>query len=237
MLGYPRNQALSESLTVLLLTKNEAGNIGPLISSLQTHLSAAGPAFLVIDASQDNTKGEALAAGAEVVEDCSPYGVALLRGLRASVSDWVMVLDADGSHRAEDAVKLWLARDQADLVVGSRFVAGGSSKAGGLRLWLSRRLAGLFSAWAKLPARDVSSGFRLYRRAMFLDAPAVAKYFNVQPELLAHAALRKARVLEVGITYARRGQGSSKAHLFRYGFAFLCSLWRIRRRLRAARKA
>ena len=224
---------MSDSLTILLLTKNEAGNIGPLIAALQTALAAAAPQFLVIDASTDATPGEARAAGATVVVDTSPYGVALTRGLREATSDWVLVLDADGSHLASDALKLWEAREGADLVVGSRFARGaGKSGQGAFRAWLSRRLAGLFAAFARLPARDVSSGFRLYKRVLFADAQPAAQFFNVQPELLAHAARKHARVKEIGITYAPRGQGQSKARVLKYGWAFLKSMWRIRRMLR-----
>lgn len=224
---------MSESLTILLLTKNEAGNIGPLIASLKASLTEAAPAFLVIDASSDATPEQAKAAGATVIADNSPYGVALTRGLREAQTQWVLVLDADGSHLAGDARKLWDARENADLVVGSRFAPGaGKSGQGAFRAWLSRRLAGLFAAFARLPARDVSSGFRLYRRAMFADAKPAAQFFNVQPELLAHAANKGARVKEIGITYAPRGQGQSKARVLKYGWAFLKSMWRIRRMLR-----
>jgi len=221
-----------ESLTILLLTKNEAGNIGPLIASLKQTLAQAAPGFLVIDASTDATPDEAKAAGATVIADKSPYGVALTRGLREAGSEWVLVLDADGSHLASDARKLWDAREGADLVVGSRFAPGaGRSAQSAFRAWLSRRLAGLFAAFARLPARDVSSGFRLYRRTLFADAQPAAQFFNVQPELLAHAARKGARVKEIGITYAPRGQGQSKARVLKYGWAFLKSMWRIRRML------
>jgi dolichol-phosphate mannosyltransferase len=224
---------VSNSLTILLLTKNEAGNIGPLIASLNAALAETVPDLLVIDASTDATPDEAKAAGATVITDSSPYGVALTRGLREAQTEWVLVLDADGSHLASDARKLWEAREGADLVVGSRFAAGaGKSAQGAFRAWLSRRLAGLFAAFARLPARDVSSGFRLYRRALFADAKPAAQFFNVQPELLAHAANKGARVKEIGITYAPRGQGQSKARVLKYGWAFLKSTWRIRRMLR-----
>lgn len=224
---------MSDSLTILLLTKNEAGNIGPLIQSLKAALVEAAPVIHVIDASTDSTPVEAKAAGASVIADKSPYGTALPRGLREAQTEWVLVLDADGSHLASDARKIWDAREGADLVVGSRFAAGaGKSAQGAFRAWLSRRLAGLFAAFARLPARDVSSGFRLYRRALFADAKPAAQFFNVQPELLAHAANKGARVKEIGITYAPRGQGQSKARVLKYGWAFLKSMWRIRRMLR-----
>jgi dolichol-phosphate mannosyltransferase len=224
------------SLTVVLPTLNEAGNIGPLIASLKNTLADATPAFLVIDGnSRDETAREAAGAGATVITDANGYCSALMRGMREATTEWVLVLDADGSHRADDARKLWDARHDADLVVGSRMTRDGGSSGAAYRRALSRVLAGLFASFARLPARDVSSGFRLYRRAMFADAQPVARFFEVQPTLLAHAVKQGGRVKEVGIYYHPRDKGRSKNRVLRFGVAFLGCLWRIRRDLRRSR--
>lgn len=224
-------------LTIVLPTLNEAGNIGALIRELKTALAETSPAVLVVDGdSNDDTVVEAKSEGARVLVVREGYAKSLMRGLRESETEWVMVMDADGSHRADDAVKLWRAREDADLVVGSRLVKGGGSSGSAFRRFLSRTLARLFSWFARLPARDISSGFRLYRRTMFEKAKPGAKFFEVQPSLLAHAKLSGARVKEIGIYYHPRGKGRSKNRVFRYGLAFLGSLWRLRRKLRGAKK-
>ena len=216
-----------EDLTIVLPTINEAGNVGPLIRSLIETLGET--AVVVIDGgSKDDSVQEARTAGATVVENTNGYAAALLNGLHEARTTWALVMDADGSHTAEDALKLWQARDDADLVVGSRLVKGGGSAGGPFRRFLSRTLAGLFAAFARMPARAVSSGFRLYRRELFLDAPLTAKFFEVQPTLLAHAKRKGARVKEIGIYYHPRGAGRSKNRIFRYGIAFLGALWKLR---------
>ncbi|MCC7508314.1 MAG: glycosyltransferase [Planctomycetes bacterium] len=216
-------------LTVVLPTINEAGNIGPLIRALRDALPA--PGFLVIDGdSKDATRDEAQAEGATVATNVGGYADSLMQGMREARSEWVLVLDADGSHRAEDARKLWDARDDADLVVGSRLAPGGGSAGNAFRRFLSRMLAGMFATMARLPARDVSSGFRLYRRELFADATISARFFEVQPALLAWAKKKGARVKEIGIHYHPRGKGRSKNRVFRYGVAFLRQLWRLRGR-------
>lgn len=214
-------------LTIVLPTLNEAGNIGPLIESLQAALGQTP--VIVVDASSDETPQQAAKAGARVIDNRQGYAASLLQGLREAGTTWVLVLDADGSHSAEDALKLWQAREDADLVVGSRLVKGGGSAGGPFRRFLSRTLAGLFATFARMPARDVSSGFRLYRRELFVDAPETAKFFEVQPTLLAHAKRKGARVKEIGIYYHPRGKGRSKNRIIRYGLAFLGALWRLRR--------
>ncbi len=216
-------------LTVVLPTINEAGNIGPLIRALRDVLPA--PAFLVVDGdSKDDTRQQAHAEGATVIVNTGGYADSLMQGMRQAGSEWVLVMDADGSHRAEDARKLWDTRQGADLVVGSRYAAGGGSDGSAFRRFLSRMLAGMFATIALLPVRDVSSGFRLYRREVFADAQITARYFEVQPALLAWAGKKNAKVKEVGIHYYPRGKGRSKNRLLRYGFAFLRQLWRQRGR-------
>lgn len=214
-------------LTIVLPTLNEAGNIGPLIQSLQAVLGETS--VIVVDASSDETPQQAQQAGARVIDNRKGYAASLLQGLREAATTWVLVMDADGSHTAEDALKLWQAREEADLVVGSRLVKGGGSAGGPFRRFLSRTLAGLFATFARMPARDVSSGFRLYRRELFVDAPETARFFEVQPTLLAHAKRKGARVKEIGIFYHPRGKGRSKNRIIRYGLAFLGALWRLRR--------
>lgn len=214
-------------LTIVLPTLNEAGNIGPLIQSLQAALGETP--VIVVDASSDETPQQAQQAGARVIDNRQGYAASLLQGLREAATTWVLVMDADGSHTAEDALKLWQGREEADLVVGSRLVKGGGSAGGPFRRFLSRTLAGLFATFARMPARDVSSGFRLYRRELFVDAPETARFFEVQPTLLAHAKRKGAKVKEIGIYYHPRGKGRSKNRIIRYGLAFLGALWRLRR--------
>lgn len=228
--GLPNRLSRPDTLTVVLPTLNEAGNVGPLIAGLRERLAEANPCFLALDGpSRDGTAEEAQRAGARVVQEPGTYADALLRGLKEAASDWVLVLDADGSHDPGDALTLWQARETADLVVGSRLVRGGRSDAPWFRHTLSRLLSWLGRVVARLPVRDISSGFRLYRRELFTDASVSARYFDIQPALLSHAVARGARIVEVPISYRCRGVGKSKARVLRYGWAFLRTLWRLRR--------
>jgi dolichol-phosphate mannosyltransferase len=210
----------------VLPTINEAGNIGPLVTSLIQRFQA--PVLVIDGDSKDATAADAGATGARVIVNRDGYAASLMQGLREAATTWAMVMDADGSHTCEDAQKLWDARADADLVIGSRMVKGARSDGSAFRRFLTRMLAAMFAAFGRLPARDVSSGFRLYRRELFVDATPAAKFFEVQPALLAHARDKGARVKEVAIRYHKRGAGRSKNRIFRYGLAFLAALWRLR---------
>lgn len=219
---------MSNNLTVVLPTRNEAGNVGPLIHALREALDPA--TVIVVDGqSTDETCNEAESEGAEVLTNTESYASSLLQGLRSSTTEWTLVMDADGSHRAKDARWLWNAREGFDLVIGSRFAGDGGSDAPPTRTGLSWLLGFMFRVFGRLPAHDVSSGFRLYRTAMFREFAPRAQHFEIQTELLWLAKLAGARVHEVGIHYHDRDHGVSKIRVFEFGRAFLHLFARVTR--------
>ncbi len=141
---------------------NEAASIGDVVSRLRT--GAAWKEILVIDdGSSDDTGARAASAGAVVVRH--PYnkgnGAAVKSGIRRATGDFVLIVDADGQHRPEDAVRLVAALGEYDLVVGARSSATQATsgrRAGNAVLnWLAGYLTGR-------PVPDLTSGFRGARR-------------------------------------------------------------------------
>jgi dolichol-phosphate mannosyltransferase len=145
----------------------------------------------------------------------------------------VVEMDADGSHRAEDLPAILRAVNDADLVIGSRWIAGGS-----VENWPMTRV--LLSKFGNLYARvllgttikDMTSGFRAYR-AEFLKGlasdPVSSQGYSFQVEL-AYQASRKGVVREVPITFVERTEGRSKMTLKIVFEALLkIQLWGIKR--------
>ena len=128
--------------------------------------------------------------------------------------DVVVEMDADGSHRAQDLPALLARMDDADLVIGSRWVKGGTVVNWPLRREILSRGANLYVRLAiGLPIKDATAGFRAYRadllRAMPLHDVASQGYgFQVDMTLRAHHA--GARIAEVPITFVEREHGVSK---------------------------
>lgn len=127
--------------------------------------------------------------------------------------DVVVEMDADGSHRAQDLPTL-LARDDADLVIGSRWVKGGRVVNWPLRREVLSRGANLYVRLAiGLPIKDATAGFRSYRadllrRMPLRDVASQGYGFQVDMTLRAHKA--GARIVEVPITFVEREHGVSK---------------------------
>lgn len=128
----------------------------------------------------------------------------------------VVQMDADGSHQAEDLTRLLACAEQtdADLVIGSRYVPGGScpqwSRA---RLALSRLGNEYIRVMLGLKVRDITGGFRVWKLAhlcgLNLENMQVKGYF-FQSEMTYRSSQASGRITETPITFAPRFAGASK---------------------------
>lgn len=130
--------------------------------------------------------------------------------------EYIIEMDADGSHRGEDLKELLAAAKDFDLVIGSRWVSGGSVVNWPLpRILISR--IGNFYARKMLGTsiKDMTAGFRVFK-ASFLKKLSLANVastgYSFQVEL-AYKAYRSGVVGEVPITFVERREGESKMTL------------------------
>ncbi|MGH9221667.1 MAG: glycosyltransferase family 2 protein, partial [Vicinamibacterales bacterium] len=110
-----------DSVTIVVPAFNEGESIGRVVTELRA--AARWHDVLVIDdGSSDGTGRAAQDAGARVIRH--PYnkgnGASVKTAIRAATSDWIAIVDADGQHRPEDAVRLVSHLGEYDLVVGAR---------------------------------------------------------------------------------------------------------------------
>jgi dolichol-phosphate mannosyltransferase len=226
------------AISVLILTRNEAESLAMLLPELARRMAQGGRSYevVVIDAdSPDGTAAVARSHGARVFAQIgSGYASALREGLAACRGHYIVTLDADMSHRAEVVHALLAAAEEADLVVASRYVDGGRADMGWDRRLLSLVLNRLFGMALGLPLRDLSSGFRVYRRAVLATLAPRGEHFDILPELAALAHFGGLRVREIPFHYRQRGAGVSKARVLHFAPAYLRTLlrcWRIKRAL------
>ncbi|MBI2433936.1 MAG: glycosyltransferase [Candidatus Hydrogenedentes bacterium] len=227
-------QALIE-LSVIIPSKNEALNLQQLLPELRQTLEEMGAAYeiLVVDAlSPDGTQRIVEDAGARYIAESEPgYGAAVLRGVCEARGEYVLTMDADLSHPAKFIHDLFAARNEADIIIASRYVAGGRADQPGARLWLSRILNNFFRIGLSLDVHDISSGFRLYRRSVFQRIHPKFKNFVVLVEILLLAMKEGRTIKEVPFHYQPRGEGRSKAQIVEFGLDYLRlfhQMWRIR---------
>lgn len=218
-------------LSFLILTKNESGNLPTLVAGIRRtaadlHVEAE---VVVVDGSSDDTPEVAAALGCRVVRQPGDgFGDAFRMGLQTVSGDYIVTLDADGSHPPHLVRHLWALRHRADIVVGARYVPGGRATMPLGRALLSRLLNRLFARVLDLSISDLSSGYRLYRRSALESLPPLTgRDFDVLQEVLVQAWCAGFRLREVPIEYLSRKTGRSKARPLGFAFSYLRALKRL----------
>ena len=225
----------SIALSVIIPSKNEGPNLAQLLPELRDSLEELGAAYeiLVVDAdSGDGTREAVEAVGGRYFAESTPgYGVAIMRGIREARGEFLVTMDADLSHPARFIHDLFAAREQADIIIASRYVPGGGAEQPPFRLFLSRVLNNFFRIGLSMEVRDLSSGFRLYRRSVFRKIAPQFTNFVVLVEILLLAMKDGRSIAEIPFQYAPRGEGQSNARVIQFGLDYLrlfYSMWRIR---------
>ena len=225
-----------EGVLVIIPTYDEALNIEHTVARLRDAVPAAD-VLVVDDASPDGTGAIAARMVAEservhVLHRLGKQGLgtAYLDGFRWGLGrdyDVLVEMDADGSHQPEQLPDLLLALGDADLVIGSRWVRGGSVRNWPRSRMLLSRGGNTYVRWALgLPVMDATGGFRAYRRSTLdkLDLHGVASHgYCFQIDLTRRALRQGCTVVEVPIEFVERERGDSKMT----GSIVREALWRV----------
>jgi len=208
---------------VIVPTYNERANLVPLLERL---LAIPDLRVLIVDdASPDGTGqiADAYAAAnrarVQVLHRTGKRGLGLsyIDGMYVALrtdATHICQMDADLSHNPADVPRLLQAAEQADFVIGSRYVAGGH-----IENWpLHRRMLSAFAnryirAITRLPIRDCTSGFRCWRREALERLPLASirsDGYAFIVELAWEASRAGLRCTEVPITFVERREGASK---------------------------
>ena len=241
MSSHSDTDSASSRLAVVIPALNERENLDLLIPAVKEVVAAIGLTIeiLVVDGgSTDGTPQAATRWGARVVVQRERgYGGALLAGFADTTAPYIVTMDADLSHRPVFLEEFWRRRDQAEVLIASRYVAGGRADMGRFRRLLSHVLNRTYSRVLSLPFHDLSSGFRMYHRKVLTGVTLVARDFDLLEELLIRVHAEGWQILEVPFHYMSRGTGRSHVRLFKFGVAFLKTLvrmWRLRNSVASA---
>ena len=228
---------------VITATYNEIENLPALVDELFRH--APDVDLLVIDDNSPDGTGRWCNERAAVEPRLRclhrsgklGLGTAIVAGLQYAIDhdyEFVVNMDADLSHHPRHVPELVRAMNPAnepprDLVIGSRYVAGGRIENWPKRRrWMSRLVNGYARCLLRLPVRDCSGGFRCHRVSALrkLDFRRIrARGYAFLEELLWRLHRGGARLAESPITFTDREHGRSKINLREA----LAALWFILR--------
>ncbi|MGH7642709.1 MAG: glycosyltransferase family 2 protein [Candidatus Dormibacteria bacterium] len=231
--------AAPPELSVVLPTRNEAGNIEPLLARLRKVLQEVAFELVFIDDSDDQTAlrltQQATADRRIRVNHRGPerrqggLSTAVVLGLREARGRVVCVMDADLQHPPETIPAMLAAeRAGAELVIASRYLKGGSRAglATGMRQFVSRA-ASILVRTVFVEARSSSdplAGFFLCRATLLRGVEFRPVGFKILLELLVCSA--HPVVVDVPLQFQARTAGESKAS-FAQGLLFLRHIWSL----------
>ena len=211
-------------LSILLPAYNEGANIRNLVEEVKKVADGLNVEHEIIVAdgqSKDDTVEEARKAGAQVfVRSVAEFGAALREGFPRCKGDYIIMLDTDFSHPPKYIRDLWEHRNDADVIVCSRYVEGGGGEMTTFRKNLSRFFNETYKIMLGISATDLNCSYRLYHREVVEKIKLEGKESEVYPELLCKAILSAYTVKDIPFHYELRRAGKSTLKFFKYGWLY-----------------
>ena len=228
---------------IIIPTYNEKENLGPLLEAI--YEIRPDIHVLVVDDNSPDGTGQLVAEWAEAPQyegrlfllrraGKLGLGTAYIAGFRWALARSyrrILEMDADFSHNPRYLPDLLAAAEEADLVLGSRYVPGGGVKNWGFwRRFLSRGGSLYARVLLGLPYQDLTGGFKCFRREVLetLDLGAVrSNGYSFQIELTYRAHCKGFKIKEVPIVFEDRDVGKSKMskHIF---LEAVLMVWKLR---------
>lgn len=223
-------------LSVVLPAYREEQNLRQLLPRLKAALGrlTADHEVLVVDSFRplDATAEVCQANGARCVNrrHSDLFGDAVRTGIEEARGRYIVFMDADGSHAPEFVEQLYRRRDEADVVIASRYVAGGNTENTPVLIAMSQVLNWIYGAVLGIKCRDISNSFKLYRGDRLKTLKLYCANFDIVEEILVKLVRgdRNTRILELPFTFEKRKFGETKRNLVVFMFSFLVTLLRLR---------
>ena len=222
-------------LAIVLPCLNEADNLRgllPRIKETLTHIPAKAAIYVIDGGSHDDTVSVARDLGAEVLQQRgSGYGGAIKTAFEDIEAAYLMTMDADFSHHPVFIRYLYERRNEAEIIIASRYAPQGHAEMHWTRKVLSGILNIVFRTVLGMEALDLSSGFRLYHRKAIARLNLEYETYAVLQEILVKAYCQGYQVKEEPFHYLPRRHGATHARLIKFGIAYLRalrSLWVLR---------
>ncbi len=234
----------SVQLTVFIPAYLEGENLVTLLPEIKAACSALTPNYevLIVDTQtdMDNTAEVCAAHGVRHINRFggNQYGDAIRSAIAEAKGEYMLCMDADGSHSPSYFAAMWAEREKNDITIGSRYAAGGHTENPAVLIWMSYIVNLTFRVVFSIKAKDVTNSFRLYKRSVLTPMKLDSDDFDILEEILIKAVTRRppAVIGEVPMTFARRKAGESKRDLVKFAFGYLKTLRRLRTFAKAARK-
>jgi dolichol-phosphate mannosyltransferase len=225
------------NLSIIIPSYNEFENLQVLLPQLKTELtnSKINYEILIIDTVQGCEETRNICSTYLNIKyiNRSPsnsYGDAVRTGINKSNGDFLIFMDADGSHSPSFVKTLYENRKNADIVIASRYIDGGKTENGYILIFMSFVVNKLYSLILNLNVKDVSNSFKLYKSNDIKNLILECSNFDIVEEILYICNVNNPtiKILELPYTFKKRVYGQTKRNLIIFIFTFVITLIKLR---------
>jgi len=203
-------------LSVIIPVYNEELTIGNIIDRVKAVAQQTGlksEIIVIDDHSHDQSLKVATKPGVKVysLKEHLGKGYALRAGFAKATGDIIVTLDSDGSHRPEELPEVLapILHDQADLVIGSRYLNHKKVASRRLNAFGVRAFNLLIELFTGVGITDSQSGYRAMKRKVLKSQKLYSREYEIESEILVKTAKKNFRVTEVAISFEQRTYGRS----------------------------
>ena len=219
-------------LSVVIPVFNEELTIGDVIRRLKATMQKIGFKYEIIavdDFSEDRSLDISKSQSVKVysLKRHMGKGYALRVGFAKAKGEIIATIDSDGSHRPEELPLLLtpILKDQADLVIGSRFLLEEPASAKKLNETGVRLFNLLIKIFTRTEVSDSQSGYRIMKSDILKNLRLKSSEYEIESEMLVKTAQKGFRVKEVPISFEQRTYGKSRLDPMVDGFKILLSIF------------
>lgn len=158
------------------------------------------------------------------------YGSAIRTGISKSRGKKIIFMDADGSHYPDFIGELYKEKDNADVIIASRYIEGGHTENNRYLVLMSRMVNFGYSFILNIKCKDVSNSFKLYSGDNLRKLTLTCENFDIVEEIL-YKLIRqnkKLNIKEIPFTFKQRMFGETKRNLAVFVFTYFVTLIRLR---------
>jgi dolichol-phosphate mannosyltransferase len=223
-------------LSIVIPVRDDEGLIGAVLQRLDEAARRLGCAFEIIVAdagSIDRTREIAEEQGAQIIrlDRREPYGEILKEAFKRAKGQYIVTLDADLLPDYGLLDQFWSRREKSEMIIGSRYIAGGSARMPLPRKMLSKILNRFYGSFLSLPFKDISSGFRMINTKIFEDVELDSSDYSILIESILKAYANGWIIEEVPFRFEPELFGESTKRAFSFLLTYVRSLvqmWQLR---------
>jgi dolichol-phosphate mannosyltransferase len=158
------------------------------------------------------------------------YGDAVRTGIKYARGKYIIFMDADGSHSPEFIEELLRYKNEADVVIASRYVEGGGTDNSRTLILMSLIVNIVYSKFLNLDCHDVSNSFKLYKAELLKELKLSSGNFDIIEEILIKLKKRnkQLKIKEIPYYFKKRMYGETKRNLIVFAFSYFFTLLKFK---------